>query len=213
MYETTESWRAGSERDLLLAHELLMQGLVDEVGCYRSGGVGIFQGKQLVHMAPPADRVPRLMVDLLEWLATTTEHPLIASCVFHYELEFIHPVADGNGRMRRLWQTLILRDWKSLLAYLPVETLIREHQEKYYQALAAADERVDATPFIAFMLGELHAAIREAVDTNQAADQVTDQVATLIRAIGNGELSGSDLMQALGLIHRPTFREITLIQH
>ncbi|NBQ69003.1 MAG: Fic family protein [Nitrosomonadaceae bacterium] len=209
-YEVMERWRAGSERDLLSAHELLMQGLMDEIGCYRSGGVGIFQGKQLVHMAPPANRVPKLMADLLEWLTTTTEHPLIAGCVFHYEFEFIHPFADGNGRMGRLWQTLILREWNALLAYLPVETMVREHQESYYQALAAADERADATPFVEYMLGKLLAAIREAVDTHQTtdqvSDQVTDQVAKLIQAMGGGELSGNDLMQALGLMHRPTFR-------
>lgn len=202
-YEALEGWRAGSERDLLSAHELLMRGLTDEAGRYRSGGVGIFHGKQLVHMAPPADLVPKLMADLLQWLTTTTEHPLIAGCVFHYELEFIHPFADGNGRMGRLWQTLILRDWNALLAFLPVETVIRERQQGYYQALAQADEQANATPFIAFMLDSLHAAIREATGT----DQVTDQVAMLIKVIGGGELSGSDLMRALGLIHRPTFRE------
>ena len=205
-YEALEGWRAGSEQDLLSAHELLMRGLVDEAGCYRSGGVGIFQGKQLVHMAPPANRVPELMADLLGWLTMTTEHPLIAGCVFHYEIEFIHPFADGNGRMGRLWQALILRDWKPLLAYLPVETVIREHQESYYQALAAADEQADATPFIAFMLSELLAAIRQVTAIDQVTDQVTDQVAALIRGIGNGELSSSDLMQTLGLTHRPTFR-------
>lgn len=209
-YEAMENWHANSERDLLSVHELLMQGLMDEAGCYRSGGVGIFQDKQLVHMVPPAGRVPKLMADLLEWLTTTTEHPLIAGCVFHYELEFIHPFADGNGRMGRLWQTLILRDWNALLAYLPVETMVREHQESYYQALAAADERADATPFVEYMLGKLLAALQEAVDshqtTDQVSDQVTDQVAKLIQAIGSGELGSNDLMQALGLMHRPTFR-------
>lgn len=108
-YEAMEVWDAGAEDDLLAAHEMLMRGLVDETGRYRSGGVGIFRGEQLVHMAPPADRVPRLMADLLDWLKNTNEHPLVASCVFHYEFEFIHPFADGNGRMGRLWQTLIDR--------------------------------------------------------------------------------------------------------
>ena len=206
-YEAMEKWHANSEQDLLSTHELLMQGLMDEVGCYRSGGVGIFQDKQLVHMAPPADRVPQLMADLLQWLTTTDEHPLIASCVFHYELEFIHPFADGNGRMGRLWQTLILRDWKSMLAYLPVETVIRERQQDYYQALAAADTQANAAPFIDFMLSALHDAINETAITDQVIDQVTDQVATLIQVIGAGELNSSDLMQALRLIHHPTFRE------
>lgn len=206
-YEALEDWRADSERDLLSAHELLMRGLMDEAGCYRFGGVGIFQGKQLVHMAPPANRVPQLMADLLEWLTTTTEHPLITGCVFYYEFEFIHPFADGNGRMGRLWQTLILREWNILLAYLPVETMVREYQESYYQALAAADERADATPFIEYMLGKLLAALRKAVDSHQVTDQVTNQVAKLIQIIGDGELSSNELMQVWGLIHRLTFRE------
>jgi Fic family protein len=206
-YEAMEEWEASSEEDLLAAHELLMRGLVDETGRYRSGGVGIFRGEQLVHMAPPADRVPKLMADFLDWLATTPEHPLVASCVFHYEFEFIHPFADGNGRMGRLWQTLILRNWKHLLAYLPVEMVIRERQEDYYRVLAVADQQADAAPFIEFMLSALLDALREAVLTDQVGDQVTDQVAALIRAIGIGELGSSDSMQALGLSHRPTFRE------
>ena len=217
-YEAMEHWDASVEEDLLAAHELLMRGLVDETGRYRSGGVGIFGGEQLVYMAPPADRVPKLMADLLDWLENTNEHPLVASCIFHYEFEFIHPFADGNGRMGRLWQTLILRNWKPLLAYLPVETVIRDRQEDYYRVLAVADSQADATPFVEFMLGALRDAVREAVSTDhvgdqvtdqvgdQVTDQVTDQVAALIRAIGSSELGSNDLMQALGLSHRPTFR-------
>jgi len=159
-YEAMEDWDASVEEDLLAAHELLMRGLVDETGRYRSGGVGIFRGQQLVHMAPPADRVPKLMADLLDWLENTNEHPLVASCIFHYEFEFIHPFADGNGRMGRLWQTLILRNWKPLLAYLPVETVIRDRQVDYYRVLAVADSQADATPFVEFMLGALHDAQR-----------------------------------------------------
>ncbi len=206
-YEAMEEWDATSQEALLAAHGLLMSGLVDHPGKYRSGGVGIFRGEQLLHMAPPADRVPRLMADLLKWLEETNEHPLAASCVFHYEFEFIHPFADGNGRMGRLWQTLILRSWQPLLTYLPVETVIRERQEAYYHVLAEADQRTDATPFIEFMLSALRDAIHEAVTTDQAGDQVTDQVASLIEAIGTGELGSNDLMKAMGLSHRPTFRE------
>ncbi len=125
---------------------------------------------------------------------------------FTIEFEFIHPFADGNGRMGRLWQTLILRNWKPLLAYLPVETVICDRQEDYYQVLAVAYSQADATPFIEFMLGSLRVAVREAVSTDHVGDQVTDQVAALIRAIGSGELGSNDLMQALGLSHRPTFR-------
>ncbi|MFN2354089.1 MAG: Fic family protein [Desulfopila sp.] len=205
-YEAMEEWEASSEKDLLAAHELLMYGLADETCRYRSGGVGIYRGGHLVHMAPPADRVPKLMADLLDWLANTNEHPLVASCIFHYEFEFIHPFADGNGRMGRLWQTLILGNWKYLLAYLPVETLIRERQEDYYRALSVADQQANATPFIEFMLSALFDALHEAVVTDQVNDPVTDQVAALIRVIPPDELGSKDLMQALGLSHRPTFR-------
>ncbi|QTF92617.1 Fic family protein [Halomonas sp. BM-2019] len=202
-YEAMEDWTPGSEKDVLAAHALLMRGLVDEAGRYRSGGVGIYLGEQLVHMAPPANRVPTLMDDLLAWLDGSHEHPLVASCIFHYEFEFIHPFADGNGRMGRLWQTLILRSWKPLLAYLPVESVMRDRQGAYYQALAQADEQADAAPFIEFMLLALRDAIHEAAGT----DQVTDQVAALLRALGTGERGSQELMQAMGLSHRPTFRD------
>ncbi|MDP1666710.1 MAG: Fic family protein [Methylobacter sp.] len=205
-YEAMDNWHPASEADLLVAHGLLMSMLVDQPGVFRSGGVGIFRGEHLVHMAPPADRVPYLMADLLDWLKRREEHPLISSCLFHYELEFIHPFADGNGRMGRLWQTLILRQWKPLLGYLPVETVIRERQNEYYRALAEADERADAAPFVEFMLQALRDAMREAGDTDQVSDQVADQVKMLLEAIGNNELSGSELMSALGFSHRPTFR-------
>jgi Fic family protein len=105
--------------------------------------------------------VPKLTNDLLRWLARTDLHPLIASCVFHYEFEFIHPFEDGNGRMGRLWQTLILSRWQPLLAWLPVETVIHARQVQYYAALAAADEAGEATPFVLFMLDALHAAMHE----------------------------------------------------
>lgn len=166
-YEAMEAWAPTSQADLLTAHGVLMSTLVDSPGMYRSGGVGIFRGEQLVHMAPPAERVPQLMTDLLGWLEQTNEHPLVASCVFHYEFEFIHPFADGNGRMGRLWQTLILREWKTLLAFLPVETVIHERQEAYHRVLAEADQRADAAPFIEFMLSALRNALHAAVTTDQ----------------------------------------------
>ncbi|HEX2747214.1 MAG TPA: Fic family protein, partial [Verrucomicrobiales bacterium] len=138
-YEAMEGWNPASSKDLLTAHRLLMSGLVKDAGRYRTGAVGIAQGEEIVHLAPPAARVPELMKDLLGWLKRTKVPPLVTSCVFHYELEFIHPFADGNGRMGRLWQTLILSRWKPALAWLPVESVIRERQRDYYAALAASD--------------------------------------------------------------------------
>jgi Fic family protein len=120
-------------------------------------------------MAPPASRVTHLVDDLLNWLSASDWHPLIASCVFHYEFEFIHPFADGNGRMGRLWQTLILSQWRPVLAYLPVEAVVRQQQDAYYAALSAADQQAEATPFVEFMLQALSLALAEASQSGRPA--------------------------------------------
>lgn len=130
-YDRMPAWNPLREVDLLAAHQLLMAGLMDSPGSYRAGGVGVMAGEQVLHMAPTASQVPRLMADLLAWLGASGEHPLIASSVFHYEFEFIHPFADGNGRMGRLWQTLLLSRWQPLFAHLPVESLVHRHQAAY----------------------------------------------------------------------------------
>jgi Fic family protein len=162
-YEAMETWQPNKLDDLLSAHGLLMQGLLDDAGQLRSGGTGIYQGKQLVHMAPPAKQLPRLMNDLLTWLQQSDAHPLIASTAFHYDFEFIHPFSDGNGRMGRLWQTLILSQWQPMLAYLPVETVIKHRQNDYYRLLGEADAKSDCTDFIAFLLQALYDSLQEAV--------------------------------------------------
>ncbi len=151
-YDRFESWKPDTEKDLLEAHRILMSGLIDEEGLYRHGGVGVMAGQQEIYMAPPADRVSHLMADLFGWLATTDAHPLIAGSVFHYEFEFIHPFADGNGRMGRLWQSLILARWNPLFTDISVESLIFEHQAEYYQALQESTRQTDSAPFVAFML-------------------------------------------------------------
>jgi Fic family protein len=150
-YEALPRWDPANRPHLLEAHGLLMAGLIDAPGRFRNGGVGIYRGDQLVHMAPPAARVPDLVNDLLTWLAASAWHPLLVSCVAHYELEFSHPFADGNGRLGRLWQTLILSRWNPLLAWLPIEedqlgdleTFVAYQLEAIHDALAAA---IGATP-------------------------------------------------------------------
>lgn len=205
-YDAMPTWQMDRETDLLTAHKLLMHGLVDDAGSYRQGGVGIYRGERLMHMAPPASRVATLMQDLLQWVGRADVHPLIASCVFHYVFEFIHPFSDGNGRMGRLWQTLILGRWRPVMAYLPVESVIAVQQEAYYTALSAADHIADASPFVEFMLGALLQALREAGQSDQVTDQVTDQVARLLAALAPGAaLKSQELMERLGLSHRPTF--------
>ncbi|MCL5980357.1 MAG: Fic family protein [Gammaproteobacteria bacterium] len=202
-YDRSDSWKPEAEKDLLEAHRILMSSLIDEAGMYRHGGVGVMAGQQVIHMAPPADRVPHLMADLFGWLAATDAHPLIASSVFHYEFEFIHPFADGNGRMGRLWQSLILARWNPLFADIPVESLIFEHQAEYYQAIQESTSQSDSAPFIAFMLRM----ILDTVTTTapQVSPQVTPQVDELLAVI-EGEMGREALQSALGLSDRKSFR-------
>jgi len=207
VYEKLDTWMPHSMKDLLAAHALLMHDLVSNPGKFRTGGVGIFQGKKVVHMAPPADLVHGHLEKLLQWLENTDEHPLITSCVFHYEFEFIHPFDDGNGRMGRLWQTLILSKWKPVLAYMPVETIVRNRQNDYYASLGQADAQGEATVFIEFMLQALHDALVEFSVTDQVSVQVSDQVRRLLTALSQGERSVIVLMQTLGLRHAPSFRK------
>lgn len=169
-YQAMDQWQPHCLADLFAAHRLLMAALVDDAGQLRSGGVGVMAGKKIVHVAPPASQLPRLLRDLLHWLKTTDAHPLIASAAFHYEFEFIHPFSDGNGRMGRLWQSLILSRWQPMLAYLPVETVIKRRQQAYYRELAGADARADCSAFIEFMLAAIEDSLREAISTGQNAE-------------------------------------------
>lgn len=207
-YDLLPTWKPGSVEDFLAAHGVMMKALVDHAGMFRPGGVGVYRGEQLVHMAPPADRVEYLVSDLFQWLAVTDLHPLIASSILHYEIELIHPFSDGNGRLGRLWQSLALSQWHVNLGYLPVESLIRDRQAEYYEALGAADHLAEATPFVEFMLR----IICETLDANPASDQVSnqvsDQVKSLLKAYGSdGELTSAELLRRLGLRHKPTFRK------
>lgn len=170
-YEKMSEWKSERLSDLLQAHQILMMGLVDNPGQLRSGNVGVYREKQLIHMAPPASQVLRLMNDLLGWLKTTELHPLIAGAIFHYEFEFIHPFADGNGRMGRLWEILILREWRSELAWLPVETLIHYQQDRYYQVLGQCDRQSSCTPFIEFILANIISALQEGLGKSSALSE------------------------------------------
>ena len=173
---------AFKEKDLLRAHGLMMKNLVRNAGHYRQEGVGVFDGNgNCLHMAPPPDRVPALMGDLFQWVKTSKTHPLIYSCVFHYEFEFIHPFIDGNGRMGRYWQTILLSRWKGLFAWIPVETIVREHQQKYYSVIAKCDAVGESTLFVEFMLQCLLEAIEnyeetEEDDTNGLHDKLRDKL-------------------------------------
>ena len=147
--------------DLLTAHRIMMQGLIAEAGAFRTGSVGVYSGGRLIHRGAPAEAVPEIMAALFDWMSRASTHPLIKSCLFHYELEFIHPFTDGNGRMGRFWQTLILQEWQPILAWLPVETLIHERQGDYYDALNRSNQQNDATAFVTFMLSLISQALRD----------------------------------------------------
>ena len=129
-------------------------------GQYRRGGVDVFGERELVHLAPPAERVPTLMADLFDWLKHSNDHLLIRSCVFHYEFEFIHPFLDGNGRMGRLWQSLILGKLHPLFEHLPVENMVYDNQQQYYEAITASTNAGQSGPFIDFMLREIHKTLK-----------------------------------------------------
>lgn len=161
VYQQLKNYSYKSEKDFLKAHQLLMQGLVESPGKYRTKGVGIVKGKQVAHMAPPYQQVKPLMGNLFRYLNDKKELALIKSCVFHYEMAFIHPFMDGNGRMGRLWQTIILMHHYQLFEFLPFETLIAKNQRKYYQALAASDKAGKSTPFIEFMLGIINQSLAD----------------------------------------------------
>jgi Fic family protein len=168
-YENLSRFDMTSEDDLLAAHGLLMGEVLVRSGAFRRDSVGIKKGGEVIHVAPGAEMVPQLVRDLLNWLATSDDHPLIASSAFHYEFEFIHPFADGNGRMGRLWQTLILSRWKPVFACLPLESVIKEMQDGNYLALRQADGAGNSTEFIEFMLAAILQTCR---DVGQTSDNV-----------------------------------------
>lgn len=203
-YDHFGQWRPSVEAELLEAHRDLMTGLIDDAGAYRRGGVGVMAGGQVIHMAPPANRVPELMLNLFQWLDASDQHPLITSSVFHYEFEFIHPFSDGNGRAGRLWQTLILTRWNPLFADIPVESLVHEHQAEYYEALQSSTAQTDSAPFIEFMLRMILDAVSCA--TPQVSPQVTPQVKRLLDVL-EGEMTREQLQNGLILQDRKSFRE------
>lgn len=160
-YESLADFDPFSAKSLLKAHRIMMDGLIPDAGKWRRGNVGILKGSALSHIAPKADRVPHLMEDLLRFLRDEETHLLIRSCVFHYELEFIHPFHDGNGRMGRFWHTLLLYHYHPAFEFIPIESLIREHQGEYYAALEASDRSGDSTAFVQFSLGIIHQSLEE----------------------------------------------------
>ena len=198
--------------DLLKAHGTMMQALTNEAGRFRRGGVGVFGETGCVHIAPPADRVPYLINDLFGWLRSANDHLLIRSCVFHYEFEFIHPFIDGNGRMGRLWQSLILTKLHPLFQHLPVENMVYANQLAYYDAIAECSRRGNSGPFIDFMLGEILRTLKshqgEALDVGDnvginVGDNVGENERKILSIIAHTpQASAREMAEVLGITPR-----------
>lgn len=205
-YERVSVLDPYSVKNLLLAHKIMMEGLVKEAGSFRSGNVGIYAGTKLIHAGTPAKYVPDLMKQLFTWLKQSKYHPLVKSCIFHYEFEFIHPFADGNGRTGRLWQSLILQKWKEVFAWIPVETLVYENQNEYYKMLQQADEVGDSTKFVEFMLGMIRNALQEIIETNSgtnvAVNVVTNEEKIIALLRQDGNMSANMLSVSVGITQR-----------
>lgn len=173
VYKNINKLKPYDEKDFLKAHKLLLQKLIEKPGKYRAQGVGIVKGSKVEHVAPPFQNVPYLMKYLFEYIKDKSELALIKSCVFHYEMEFIHPFLDGNGRMGRLWQTLILMQDYPIFEFLPFETLISKSQEEYYKALSNADKEGKSTKFIEYMLKIIDKSLSELLENS--AKKLSDE--------------------------------------
>ena len=178
IYEILDKLDMYSIDDLLKSHGIMMKGLINEAGEFRSNPVEVVDSKtrEVIHFGTLPQYVHELVDKLLMWLKQTDVHPLIKSCVFHYEFELIHPFSDGNGRIGRLWHTLILSKWNSLFAWLPIESMIHKRQQQYYNAINYCNNACESTAFIEFMLEAIRDTLLEAIETIYSDEQVSEQV-------------------------------------
>ena len=175
IYEMLDSLNPYSVEELLNAHGVMTRALVEESGCFRSGPVGVVdKDGNVLHMGTLPDYVPQLVYELMDWVENSDIHMLIKSCVFHYEFELIHPFADGNGRIGRLWHTLLLTQWKPMFAWLPIESIIHDRQDEYYKAINQSNYEGESTAFIVFMLDAIKEALIEAVETTVITEKMSN---------------------------------------
>ena len=193
VYEKLESYNFSSDKSFLKAHLELMNGLIESAGKYRTQGVGIVKGTIVEHIAPPFENVPYLMKDLFKYLKDSNELTLIKSCVFHYEMEFIHPFLDGNGRMGRLWQSLILMSEYAVFEFLPFEALISKTQDDYYKSLALSDKSGKSTIFIEYMLDVIEKSLKNLLNYNNRVLKDTDRLEYFLN-LGIKEFNRKDYM-------------------
>ncbi len=210
IYEHMDELDPYSADDLLSAHRIMMRGLVEEAGMFRSRPVGVVDSEgNILHFGTLPDYVPGLIHDLLEWTEESELPILIKSCVFHYEFELIHPFADGNGRIGRLWHTLLLSKWNPIFAWLPVESIIHDRQQEYYDAINSSNIEGESTKFIAFMLSAIKSSIMESLNmSDEMIDETMDENLTkkekrweYIRSYlqKNGSVRNAEICQVLGL--------------
>lgn len=203
IYEMLDFLDPYSVDDLLRAHGVMTRELVEESGCFRSRPVGVVDSHgNILHFGTLPAYVPGLVMELLDWVRDSDFHMLIKSCVFHYELELIHPFTDGNGRIGRLWHTLLLAQWKPIFAWLPVESIIHDRQDEYYQAINRSNCEASSTVFIEFMLSAIKEALLEAVQTGHTGNMSTEeqrynQIEQFLNK--NGMITNSDVRGLLGV--------------
>ena len=218
-YEILTQLNPDNTEDLLQAHTLMMSDVLVNAGKFRDKAVGIHKGKTVHHTAPPAHQVSGLMADLTHWTKQSNDHPLIISSIFHYEFEFIHPFTDGNGRMGRLWQTLILSKWHPLFLSLPLESVIKDNQQNYYQALEQADEQAESTPFIHFMLSVIsqtlvqNASVNAFVNASVNLNTLKTPDAVLVLIKENPSMTRQQMAEHTGKDLRTIGRAIAKLQH
>lgn len=180
IYERLDELNPYSVDDLLIAHSIMTRGLVEESGIFRTRPVGVVDSEgRVLHFGTLPQYVPNLIIELLDWAKNSEVHMLIRSCVFHYELELIHPFADGNGRVGRLWHTLLLSKWNPAFAWIPVESIIHDRQQEYYAAINASNDAGESTAFIEFMLSAINASLIEAIHTSDGMSDGKVNKATL----------------------------------
>lgn len=194
-YDQLDKYNPYSITSLCEAHKLLMLGLVDNAGQIRTSSVGIAKGDEIAHIAPPAHLVKDQIKELLSYTKNDSDLLLIKSCVFHYEFEFIHPFLDGNGRMGRLWQTVLLRQEYPVFEYLPIETLIKHKQKDYYNTLAKCDKLGESTLFIEFMLNIIDEALEELLSSQPVNLKSDDRVKLFQSIIKDQSFSRKEYMR------------------
>lgn len=215
IYENMDKLNPYSIDDLLKAHSIMVKGLVNEAGEFRSRPVGIVDGDgNVLPFGTLPQYVPQLVKELLEWTETSDIHVLIKSCVFHYELELIHPFSDGNGRVGRLWHTLLLSKWNSLFAWLPIESIIHNNQAKYYDAINTSNSNGNSTVFIEFMLSVIKQALQEAVMTNNVKTEKRSKADARWNVISDflethDYIMNSDVQKLLGVSSATATRILT----